>query len=181
MCCQNLGSLCANDKQKYGDRVMEEKERVALLLCEAKGEHCRLAPQELCLPSWWVGKVYIVRWEYVVRINPATVLYFSFFRSFKRGDCWPDQGVCRVLSESVTCTVTPGSSVHGISQARILEWVAIPFSKGSSRPRNQTWVFCIAGKFLSLPSEPPAGSSVVHLLMLMSFCLRWFLSCSTLD
>ena len=34
-----------------------------------------------------------------------------------------------------------GSSVHGISQARILEWVAISFSKGSSQPRDQTHVF----------------------------------------
>ena len=37
----------------------------------------------------------------------------------------------------------PGSSVHGISQARILEWVAISFSSGSSQPRNRTWVSCI--------------------------------------
>ena len=41
----------------------------------------------------------------------------------------------------------PGSSVHGILQARILEWVAISFSRGSSQPRNQTWVFYIAGRF----------------------------------
>ena len=34
----------------------------------------------------------------------------------------------------------PGSSVHGIVQSRILEWVAISFSRGSSRPRDQTWV-----------------------------------------
>ena len=40
-----------------------------------------------------------------------------------------------------------GSPVHGISQARILEWVAIPFSRGSSCPRDQTWVFYIAGRF----------------------------------
>ena len=38
----------------------------------------------------------------------------------------------------------PGSSVHGILQARILEWVTISFSRGSSRPRNQTEVSCIA-------------------------------------
>ena len=37
-CCQNLGSLCTSAKKKYGDRIMEEKERVALLLCQAKGE-----------------------------------------------------------------------------------------------------------------------------------------------
>ena len=40
-----------------------------------------------------------------------------------------------------------GSSVHGISQARILEWVATSFSKGSSWPRGWTQVSCIAGRF----------------------------------
>ena len=40
----------------------------------------------------------------------------------------------------------PGSSVHGILQARILEWVAISFSRGSSQPRDWTWVSCIAGR-----------------------------------
>ena len=39
------------------------------------------------------------------------------------------------------------SSVHGISQARILEWVAISFSRGSSWPRDRTQVPCIAGRF----------------------------------
>ena len=43
----------------------------------------------------------------------------------------------------------PGSSVHGIFQVRILEWVAISFSKGSSQPRDQTWVSCIAGGFFA--------------------------------
>ena len=38
---------------------------------------------------------------------------------------------------------TSGSFVHGISQARILEWVAIPSSRGSSRPRDQTHVSCL--------------------------------------
>ena len=41
----------------------------------------------------------------------------------------------------------PGSSVHGILQVRILEWVAIPFFRGSSGPRDWTWVSCIAGRF----------------------------------
>ena len=44
----------------------------------------------------------------------------------------------------------PGSSLHGIFQARILEWVAIPFSKVSSWPRDWTWVSCIAGEFFTL-------------------------------
>ena len=49
VCCQNLGSLCTDVEQIYGDKVMEERERVALFLFEAKREHSWLAPQELCL------------------------------------------------------------------------------------------------------------------------------------
>ena len=44
----------------------------------------------------------------------------------------------------------PGSSVHGILQARILEWVAISFSGGSSRPRDRTQVSCIAARFFTV-------------------------------
>ena len=41
-----------------------------------------------------------------------------------------------------------GSSVHGVSQARILEWVAMPSSRGSSQPRDQTQVSHIEGRFI---------------------------------
>ena len=44
----------------------------------------------------------------------------------------------------------PGSSVHGILQARILEWVAIPFSRRSFQPRDQTQVSHITGKFFTI-------------------------------
>ena len=44
----------------------------------------------------------------------------------------------------------PGSSVCGIFQARILEGVAIPFSKGSSQLRVRTWIFCISGELYLL-------------------------------
>ena len=47
----------------------------------------------------------------------------------------------------------PGSSVHGILQARILEWVAVSFSKGSSCPRDQTQLSCLAGDSLSLSHQ----------------------------
>ena len=40
-------------------------------------------------------------------------------------------------------------TIHGILQARTLEWVAFPFSKGSFQPRDQTRVFCIAGRFFT--------------------------------
>ena len=44
----------------------------------------------------------------------------------------------------------PGSSTHGIFQIRILEWVAISFSRGSSQPRNRTQVCCIAGRLFTI-------------------------------
>ena len=43
-----------------------------------------------------------------------------------------------------------GSSVYGIHQARILEWVAIPFFRGSSQSRDRTQVSCIAGRFFTI-------------------------------
>ena len=56
--------------------------------------------------------------------------------------------LCRTVNNPVDYS-PPGSSVHGILQARILEWVAILFSRGSSWPRNQTLGFdsCIAGRW----------------------------------
>ena len=51
--------------------------------------------------------------------------------------------------QPVDCS-PPSSSVHGILQARILEWVAISFSRGSSRPRDRTQVSHIAGRCFNL-------------------------------
>ena len=59
--------------------------------------------------------------------------------------------LCLSLCDSMDCSL-PGSSVHGILQARILEWVAIPFSKVSSQPRDQSWVSCMTDRFL--PPDP---------------------------
>ena len=53
---------------------------------------------------------------------------------------------CPTLCNPVDCSL-PGSSVHGILQARTLEWVAIFFSRGSSQPRDRNWVSHIAGRF----------------------------------
>ena len=56
---------------------------------------------------------------------------------------------CLTLCNPVNCSL-PGSSILGILQARILEWVAISFSRGSSRPRDQTQISCIAGRLFTL-------------------------------
>ena len=56
---------------------------------------------------------------------------------------------CPTLCDPMDCS-PPGSSVHGILQARILEWVAISFSRGPSQPRDQTQVSRIAGRRFNL-------------------------------
>ena len=55
---------------------------------------------------------------------------------------------CPTLWDPMDCS-PPGSSVHWIVQARILEWVAIPFSGGSFRPRDRTEVSRTAGRFFT--------------------------------
>ena len=55
---------------------------------------------------------------------------------------------CPTLCNPVDCSLT-GSSVHGIPQARILEWIFNSSSRGSSQPRDGTQVFCTAGRFFN--------------------------------
>ena len=56
---------------------------------------------------------------------------------------------CLTLCDSMDCSL-PSSSVHGIFQAIVLEWIAISFSRGSSQPRDQTWVFCIVDRHFDI-------------------------------
>ena len=56
---------------------------------------------------------------------------------------------CPTLCDPTNCSPS-GSSIHGILQARILEWIAIPFSRGSSWPRDRSQVSCIAGRFFTI-------------------------------
>ena len=56
---------------------------------------------------------------------------------------------CLTLCNTMDCSL-PGSSVRGIFQTRVLKWVAISFSRGSSQPRDQTQVSCIAGRSFTI-------------------------------
>ena len=83
---------------------------------------------------------------------------------------------CLILCNAMDCS-PPGSSVHGFFQARILEWVAIPFSRGSSWLRDQTWISWIAGRLTGSLSEPPGkqkirweGVNLEEIFILCSFC-----------
>ena len=53
------------------------------------------------------------------------------------------------LRDPMDCSL-PGSSIHGVLQARVLEWAAIAFSRGSSRPRDRTQVSHIAGRHFTI-------------------------------
>ena len=93
--------------------------------------------------------------------NFALISYFSCIISLsgKPSSCpFPTQSdsesgshdqLCPMLCDTVICS-PPGSSVHGILQARILEWVGISFSRGSSPSRDRTLVSCIPGRFFTV-------------------------------
>ena len=68
--------------------------------------------------------------------------------------CAKSLQLCSTLCDSVDCSPL-GSSVHGILQARILEWIPMPSSRRSSRPRDQTHVSC-TGRWVPLarPGKP---------------------------
>ena len=82
---------------------------------------------------------------------------------------------CPVLCGPVDCS-PPGSSVHEILQARMLKWVAMPFSRGSSRPRDQihvSWISCIGRQVLyhwaTWGSAPGLWQSIYY----KKYCLKY--------
>ena len=82
--------------------------------------------------------------------------------------------LCPTLCHPVDCS-SPGSSVHGILQARTLEWVAMPSSRGSPWPRDRTCVSYVSctGRHSSLPLAPP-GKLHPHSIVLTAwadFCI----------
>ena len=90
------------------------------------------------VPIWW-------------RLN-------NLYKALKQDLVWSKHAIHKNLSSYVCCSFAKWCltlcnpldyTVHGILQARILEWVAFPFSKGSSQPWNQTVVSLIAGRFFS--------------------------------
>ena len=73
----------------------------------------------------------------------------------------------------------PRSSIHGIFQARVLEWVAISFARGSSRPRDRTWVSRIVGRRLTIwaTREVSFIFSVKSLSRVRLFATPWTIAC----
>ena len=86
--------------------------------------------------------------------------------------------LCLTLCDPKDCS-PPGSSVHGILQARMLEWVAIPFSRASSWPRDQTCISSMAGRFLTVWDTREAlylFTYLINLFLYIIIILFYFLS-----
>ena len=86
--------------------------------------------------SWWC--IFVFSW-FINLVN-----YFSCFYIVM---CLVAQS-CSTLCDPLDCRL-PGSSVHGILQARILEWAAVPSDRGSSQSGDQTQVSYIVGRFFT--------------------------------
>ena len=98
----------------------------------------------------WVNKMNVKNANQVLR-NLKRMRIFVIIYIFSLFLCVHCQSVMFDSFIPVDCRL-PGSSVHEILQARILEWVAISFSRESSQPKDRTWVSCVreAHKDLSI-------------------------------
>ena len=100
-----------------------------------------LRPRDFLNKSTGLGYHCLLHWCYLYWITKTRL---QNTLSAKKSESEVAQS-CPTLCDPMDCSLL-GSSVHGIFQARVLEWVAISFSRGSSRPRNRTRVSRIAGR-----------------------------------
>ena len=77
--------------------------------------------------------------------------------------------LCPSLCNLMVCS-PPGYSGHGDSQARILEWVDMPSSRGFSQPRDWTQVSCIAGRFFTKSSANPIIYIYIYIYIYVCVC-----------
>ena len=87
--------------------------------------------------------------------------------------CLPVAKLCLTLCDPMDCS-PPSSSVHGISEARILEWVAISSCRGSFWPRDRTHVscgFCI-GRFFTTKPPKNGGMTIITVIWVFKLCYK---------
>ena len=92
--------------------------------------------------------VFVYVYPHIFFVYSSMNDHIGYFRILKESECDIAQS-CLTLCETMDCSLR-GFSVHGVFQAWVLEWIAISFSRGSSRLRDQTQVSCIAGRYLTL-------------------------------
>ena len=91
------------------------------------------------------SSLYICKCLVHILLNPSLKDFEHYFAYM-----WNEHSCTVVWTFFGTDCGLPGSSVHGILQARILEWVAIAFSRVSSQPRDRTQVSCLAGSLFTI-------------------------------
>ena len=114
------------------------------LRCRTSGDAARSLAK-----GWRRGRSSLFISLFTLHVYVRLNLKKRFFHKFCHCLCAQS---CPALCDPMNCS-PPGSSVHGILQARILEWVAISSSGGSSQPRDWTHVPCLAGRFFN-PAPP---------------------------
>ena len=113
----------------------------------------------LCSNPWFQG---YRKLAWYLQSHMATGEYSAILKQcMKKKGKYGDPMDCSLL----------GSSIHGILQARILEWIAIPFSTGSSLPCDWTWASCIAGGFLTIWATREAQSTACYFSTSEAWCL----------
>ena len=137
---------------------------------KASGERNGYSLQYCCLENfmdrgtWWATAHEITESD---TIEQLTLEIYLTFLEVK----WSELAQsCPTLCDPMDCS-PPGSSIHGILQARILEWVAISFSRGSSWPRDWAQVSCIAGRFFT--TEPPGKPLWIFISVLVIITKTW--------
>ena len=90
---------------------------------------------------------------------------------------------CLTLCDPVADCSPPGSSVHGILQARMLEWVSLSFCRGSSQPRDRTRVSCVGSGFFTpaTPGKSPCSVWRVSFSLSITFEMGYYDPCSDED
>ena len=101
------------------------------------------------LHCWWEFKLVQPLWQMVWRFLKIKIELPCVCVCARARACAKLLQSCPTLWDPVDYTL-PGSSAHGVLQTRILEWISIAYSRGSSQPRDQTWVSCISGRFFTI-------------------------------
>ena len=125
----------------------------------------------------WVGKVPEASlathsstpvWKIPWIEEPGGLEFMGSQRDMTKHSMWKWKSLSRVRPFATPWTIT----VHGILQARILGWVAFPFSRGPPQLRDQTQVSCIAGRFFT-----SWATSIATLVIGVSFCFSAPITC----
>ena len=132
-------------------------------LCPLYGQvifHCLYVPHPLYPSRQWASSCFhvllsiVLQWTWGCMLKKKQLLSYGSYlcntgQCLEYSECVLLTQFCPTLCDPMDCS-PPGSSVHGILQATILEWVAIPFSRGSSQSRDWTQISCVAGSLFTI-------------------------------